>query len=129
MELNTKIHLQLTKLEDCIQSLEEALQQEKNEFIRDSVIQRFEFTFEVAWKTLKDVAFYHGRECFSPRTCIRIAGQLGYFENIEQWLKYQKARNKTTHIYNESIAEEVYATAKQFVQDAKTLLITLQKEF
>jgi len=39
----------LDEFERAIQRLDEALSQPKDEFIRDSVIQRFEFTFELSW--------------------------------------------------------------------------------
>ena len=41
------------ELKDAVLRLEEAIAQPENDMIRDSVIQRFEFSFELAWKTLQ----------------------------------------------------------------------------
>jgi len=43
----------IEKLTKAIERLEEVLKLEKNAVVRDSAIQRFEFTFDLAWKTLK----------------------------------------------------------------------------
>jgi hypothetical protein len=53
MERYTRFFKTLEKLQKAYLALEKAAQQPYNEFIQDSVIQRFEFTFELLWKTLK----------------------------------------------------------------------------
>ena len=53
MHTMCKQDLSINPLENAVKSLERSLKQEKNEFTRDSTIQRFEYTFELAWKTLK----------------------------------------------------------------------------
>jgi nucleotidyltransferase substrate binding protein (TIGR01987 family) len=57
------MRLDFTSLKSALESLDLALSKEKDEFIRDSVIQRFEFTYELSWKfLLRQLAFDLGSE-------------------------------------------------------------------
>lgn len=59
--------------------LQEAVNQEKNDFIRDSVIQRFEFSIELAWKTSKKVM---GTATNAPKDIIREMAQAQYIDSF-----------------------------------------------
>ncbi len=88
--------------------LSEALTQPYNEYIRDSSIQRFEFTFELFWKILRLYALRDGIEVNSPRTSIREAFRLGLIDEEELYLAMLESRNMATHTYDEEIAEEIF---------------------
>lgn len=122
MELKDTINKKLASAQSALSQLNKAIKQPKDEFTRDSVIQRFEFCFELAWKLIKDVLLYQGIECSSPRSCIRHAAQVALLSQPETWLKYQTVRNLTTHTYNESTAEKVYKDALAFADDMEKLL-------
>jgi nucleotidyltransferase substrate binding protein (TIGR01987 family) len=68
-----------SEFEKAVHRLEDALKQKKNEFIRDSVIQRFEFCVELAWKSAKKVM---GTTTSAPKDVVREMAQSGYIENI-----------------------------------------------
>jgi len=51
----------------CLDKLEEVLNLEENDIVRDSAIKRFELCFELAWKVLKDYLHKEGLFCRSPR--------------------------------------------------------------
>lgn len=106
----------LSPLEKSLESLKDILNQPINEYIRDGVIQRFEYTFELSWKTLKRYFKEIGREDIpgGPKPLIREAGKEGLIDDVEKWLDFLEARNKTSHIYNESEAKKVYECAKDF---------------
>ena len=89
--------------------LEKAALQPKDEFLRDSVIQRFEFTHELAWKMLK--LRLEGEDIFAktPREAFQSALQAGFIEDGNAWSDLQKMRNLTSHTYNEQLADDVYA--------------------
>ena len=109
-------------LERAYKRLEEALAQEKNEFIRDSAIQRFEFTIELAWKTVK--AYLEEEEkiiCNSPRSCIKEAYRVGVINYEPKWLEALNLRNTIAHIYNEKMAEEVYSKIPEIKEIFKQL--------
>ena len=119
----------LSPLEKVLESLKDIIKQPQNEYIRDGVIQRFEYTFELSWKTLKRYFKDIGREDIpnGPKPIIREAGKEGLIENVEFWLECLESRNKTTHIYNEKEAVEVYETAKAFPPAVDSLLKRLKK--
>ena len=89
--------------------LEKAAQQPKDEYIRDSVIQRFEFTHELAWKMLKLRLEKEDIFAKTPKETLQAALQAGLIEDGNAWSDLQKMRNLTSHTYNESLADEVYA--------------------
>ncbi|MCS7244426.1 MAG: nucleotidyltransferase substrate binding protein [Candidatus Calescibacterium sp.] len=61
----TELLVLLSKLKRAYYKLKEAVNSDiKSELERDGVIQRFEFTFDIFWKTLKIILRYKGIECF-----------------------------------------------------------------
>lgn len=80
-----------------------------DEMIKEGLIQRFEYTHELAWNVMKDYAEYQGNNNVGgSRDATREALQLKIIENGETWMQMIKSRNKTTHTYNESTANEIY---------------------
>ena len=79
-----------------------------NDLLRDGLIQRFEFTFELAWKALKAIFEEEGLTGLnSPKTVFREAFSAGLIEKDELWLAMLSDRNTTAHIYNEQLAIEI----------------------
>ena len=104
-------------------TLEDALAQEKNEFIRDSVIQRFEFCVELAWKTSKKVM---GTTTSAPKQVIREMAQNNLISNVEIWLRAVDERNLSSHTYNEDLVEKVYVFVKDFYPEIQKLANKLE---
>ncbi|RLC35520.1 nucleotidyltransferase [Candidatus Shapirobacteria bacterium] len=122
MELREKVEKIRDSLFRAVNRLTDALKQEKSEFIRDSVVQRFEFSFELCWKLMKLVLAYLGSEnCNSPRECITVSAGVGLIDNPEKWLDYLELRNLSVHMYSQKMAEDVYELASDFVEDVKKL--------
>ncbi|MDZ4713355.1 MAG: nucleotidyltransferase substrate binding protein [bacterium] len=75
---------------------------------REGLIQRFEYTFELAWKTLQDFLRSKGyTEIAGPNPVIEQAFADGYITNGENWRKMKKSRELSSHTYNEEIANEI----------------------
>ncbi|MGB9840913.1 nucleotidyltransferase substrate binding protein [Thermovenabulum sp.] len=100
---------------NALQRLEEGVNFEpSNEIIIDGVIQRFEFTFEIAWKLLKDILEYEGIEVKSPRSAIREGYKVGIISDGDAWIDMMIDRNKTSHVYDEREANAIYNKIKSF---------------
>jgi nucleotidyltransferase substrate binding protein (TIGR01987 family) len=91
-----------------LSQLEKAARQPKDEYLRDSVIQRFEFTHELAWKMLKLRLEEEDIFAKTPRETMQASLQAGLIEDGNAWSDLQKMRNLTSHTYNEDLADEVY---------------------
>jgi len=75
---------------------------------REGLIQRFEYTFELAWKTLQDYLMYLGFEFQTgPNTTIQLAFENNILTDHDAWRKMAKARNLTSHTYNENEVSEI----------------------
>jgi len=92
----------------ALAQLQKALAMPYDEFIRDSVIQRFEFTYELAWKMLKIRVQQEGIEALSPKQVLQEALSIGLITDGNRWSALQKNRNLTTHTYDETLAEQIY---------------------
>lgn len=103
----------------AVLKLEEALAQPKNEFLRDSCIQRFEFCVELAWKTSKKIM---GTSTSAPKDVIREMAQSAYITDIHLWLNAIDMRNLSSHTYKEELAEKVYAFAQSFLPELQKLV-------
>lgn len=82
---------------------------ELNDFEADGLIQRFEFTFELAWKLMKSYAEYQGvdKEIMGSRDAVRWAFDSGLITDSDVWMEMIKRRNDTSHTYDEDTATEV----------------------
>ena len=102
----------LNKLEMAFTRLQQAAGRVVDDLDRDGVIQRFEFTFELLWKTAKIFLEYEGFRCAGPRSCIKEGVRREILSEGEVLLDMLEDRNKTTHIYDEHTAEEIFERIK-----------------
>ena len=80
-----------------------------SEMIKEGLIQRFEYTHELAWNVMKDYGEYQGNSNIGgSRDATREAFKLQLISNGEVWMDMIGSRNKTSHTYNEEIANEIY---------------------
>ena len=92
---------------------------------KEGLIQRFEYTFELAWKTLKDYLEAQGVIVNFPREIIKSAFHHGLIQNGEVWMDMLEKRNLMTHTYNEErfnlairkIKDEYYTSITQVYKD------------
>ena len=99
--------------------------------IKEGIIQRFEFTHELAWRVLKDFLEYEGyQNVTGSRSATRIAFNVDLLENGQVWMDMIESRNRTVHTYQESILEQEYKKVAgpyfdcfaDFYEKMKTLL-------
>jgi nucleotidyltransferase substrate binding protein (TIGR01987 family) len=99
------------EVRDAAARLAEAVAQPETDLIRDATIQRFEFTFELVWKTLKLFLERQGYECGGPRPTLKKAFSEGLIttpEEADVWLQMLEDRNLTSHAYDQALAERIY---------------------
>jgi len=124
----------LSRFEEAVLKTEELKNTSEYPFYRDSAIQRFEFTFEIMWKTLKVFLEREGIICRSPRSCIRELFSAGFISEKGTMhlhlLQMLEDRNLTVHTYRESIAEEIFERLPSHVnilRKISTLLLSSER--
>ncbi len=108
----------------ALKQLENAIELSKERELtvleEQGLIQAFEFTHELAWKTLKDFLNYKGNtEIYGSKDATREAFQYGLIEEGGIWMDMIVSRNSTSHTYNEETANEI----------ANAILADYYKEF
>jgi nucleotidyltransferase substrate binding protein (TIGR01987 family) len=92
---------------------------ELSELEEQGLIKSFEYTYELAWNTIKDFLEFQGHsDIFGSRDAFRKAFQLGIIEDGAIWMDMIKSRNRTTHTYNEETANEISRTVISVYFDA-----------
>lgn len=94
----------------------------------DATIQRFEFTFELANKFLKDYFLDKGIVLNYPKEIIKEAFAIGLIDNESLWVQMLNDRNMTVHTYNEKLADEIYQRIKDYVPELKKLIDRIKAE-
>ncbi|OGY86869.1 MAG: hypothetical protein A2233_05465 [Candidatus Kerfeldbacteria bacterium RIFOXYA2_FULL_38_24] len=110
-----------------VQRFEEILQEKPSISIHDASIQRFEFTTELAWKSIQKFLRNEEIVCRSPKQCLKEAFSFELVEDDERWIAIMEDRNLTSHTYNETTAEEVYKRLPNYLPLFKKLLSSLEK--
>jgi len=108
--------------------LQEGAAQPESALVRDAVIQRFEFTFELAWKSLKLYLERQGLDCGGPRSTLKKAfadGLIASLAEADIWLRMLEDRNLTTHAYDEALATRIY---RNIIHDYLAPLIQLAEK-
>jgi len=102
-----------------------------NQLEKEGVIQRFEYTFELAWKSLKDKMEHDGivMDTISPKSVIKQAFASKYINEPEIWIKMIGDRNLMSHTYDVAIFEEIFLTIwKEYLPAIKELYSSLEKQ-
>ena len=131
--MQLKWRQRLNNFQKALIRLNEAIEEHQrtpNDFIKESVIQRFEFTHELAWKLLRDYLQYEGyQDITGSRTATRLAFNVGLIENGEIWMAMIETRNRTVHAYDESILHaEFQQITEKYYQNLTALAHTMQQK-
>ncbi len=87
------------------ESVEEVL----DEIVREALIQRFEYTHELAWNVMKDFLTDKGvLNLYGSKDSTREAFRVGIIDEGDVWMEMIRSRNKSSHTYNEDTARNIY---------------------
>ena len=127
--------MNISGLQNALKSLKDAYSEynkTQNEYVRDSVIQRFEYTYALAVKFIQRYIELNipNQEDLSTLTfnqLIRQANEMGILLNdLEQWIIYRQKRNITSHTYNIEKAKEVISIVGKFIEEIEYLITKLK---
>jgi nucleotidyltransferase substrate binding protein (TIGR01987 family) len=131
------IKLDTTSLGNAVRRLREGLARSErepgDEQIRDGLIQRFEFTYELSHKMLrrylKEIAASPDEiERMAFADLIRTANGQGLLRgDWPAWPRFREMRARTSHTYDAEVAAQVAAAIPEFLEEAEHLYAELQR--
>ena len=127
------LETKLSNFKNALQRLKEAVEQFKqdntNDLLRDGLIQRFEFTYELAWKTTREYLKELGIvDRNSPKTVFKEAYAQKIIIDETNWLLMLKDRNTMSHMYSEELSQEIARRiTDSYLSEFKLLLSKLEK--
>ena len=118
----TKLQSLLSNLKKANSRLKEAAKARPTRMNKDATIKRFEFTFELSWKTIQEYLRDQGIDSRSPKNSIREGAKIQIIDSPENWFVFLEHRNLASHTYNEMIADRVYEKAVIFPAEVDSLV-------
>ena len=89
-------------------TLSDRFMEDMSELELEGVVQRFEYTFELAWKVLQDLLLYKGYNfMLGPNGTLKMALEDGLITDHDAWRRMAKSRNVLSHVYDESEVEPI----------------------
>jgi len=126
--------LDFSSIDKAAKTLEMGIRRAKenpdDEQLRDGVIQRFEYTVDLAWKFTQRVLQLSGvneNEFRTKRDLFRVAAGSGLLDSPTEWFGFYEARNETSHTYNKETAERVFSQALKFLPAVQDLINKLKE--
>jgi nucleotidyltransferase substrate binding protein (TIGR01987 family) len=114
----------------CQQLLEFIEHGPLNKFEKQGLVQCFEYTFELAWKTLKDYLESEGYEPKTPRASIQLGFKIELIDDGHLWIQALEKRNLLSHTYNNDFLNEsvevILAHYAQMLFDLKSKMTSLR---
>ncbi len=107
------ISLALKKLKSAIEKLKDGVNIAKSELEKDGVIQRFEFAFELLWKSAKLILEDMGINANSPKEIFKVMYKNNMISNEKILLEMLEDRNKMSHTYNKELSEKIFFNIKE----------------
>jgi nucleotidyltransferase substrate binding protein (TIGR01987 family) len=103
---------------------------ELNKLEKQGMIKAFEYTYELAWNTIKDFYEYQGEvDLQGSRDTFQLAFNRGLIKDGEEWMQMLKDRNQTSHTYNEEVADEIAENVvTKYFSMFESLKISLDKQ-
>lgn len=119
--MDKTLSLKLQEFKKALDTLKEALDMfdSNNILVRDATIKRFEYSYELCWKTAKVfLKEQKGDPVIAPKECFKTLGKHGFLspEEVELSLNMVDDRNETTHAYGEKFIKELYPRIKEYYQ-------------
>jgi len=125
---DTRWRESLANLGEALDRLGEVLEEpvDAKEYVIDATIQRFEFTVELFWKTLKHLIALHGKEVALPLDALRQAYAAGWIDNEALWIGMMRDRNLTSHIYKKELVREIYGRISEYYPEMRRAYISIR---
>lgn len=112
MEQDNRWKQRFINYEKALQQLTVGIEtygQSPTDIEKEGIIQRFEFTHELAWKVMKDYLLNEGfQDVMGSKSATRESFANGLIENGQEWMNMIESRNKTVHTYHANILSEEY---------------------
>lgn len=110
-----EIEYSLGQLKKALERLEEAVHQasDNDPLKQDGAIQRFEFTFELLWKTLKRYFDFVGQSLANPRDVLKAAFQQDFFTDEQTMLAMLDDRNICSHAYDFKTTRKIFTKIQE----------------
>lgn len=126
--MSDELKYSLGKFKNAIKRLDEGVKEAKDNLDRDGVIQRFEFTFELLWKTLRLFLLDEGIISKSPKGSLKEGFKFGLIKDEEIFLDMLADRNQTSHIYSDEVSAEIFERIKtRYLKPLKRILNEIKK--
>ena len=124
-----KYNRNLKSFEKALLQLGDALEESESPIVRDACLQRFEFSYELLWKTLKIfLEEIHGVRAVSPRQVFKEAFALSIIDEELTFVEMIESRNTLSHTYNEEQATKIYVKCADYLKAMKNVLAQLNKQ-
>ena len=124
-----KYNRNLKSFEKALLQLGDALEESESPIVRDACLQRFEFCYELLWKTLKVfLEDIHGVRAVSPRQVFKEAFALSIIDEELTFVEMIESRNTLSHTYNEEQATKIYVKCADYLKAMKSVLAQLNKQ-
>ena len=124
-----KYNRNLKSFEKALLQLSDALEESESPIVRDACLQRFEFSYELLWKTLKVfLEEIHGVRAVSPRQVFKEAFALSIIGEEVTFVEMIESRNTLSHTYNEEQAAKIYVKCGGYLKAMKNVLAQLNKQ-
>ena len=113
--MSSKLKALVSQLEKAVEKLRAAVEAPPSEIVRDSAIQRFEFTYELAWKTLRDYLEENGlvMNPVTPRTVSKEGFSAKILDDGQVWIDMTLHRNLLAHTYDIKVFEKVIQVVEE----------------
>ena len=124
-----KYNRNLKSFEKALLQLGDALEESESLIVRDACLQRFEFSYELLWKTLKIfLEEIHGVRAVSPRQVFKEAFALSIIDEELTFVEMIESRNPLSHTYNEEQAAKIYVKCADYLKAMNSVLAQLNKQ-
>ena len=95
-----------------------------------AVIQHFVFSYELCWKTMKrfiEMDIGPEADILTRKDLFRLSAEKQLIDDFHQWIEFHGARNRTSHVYEAEVADEVYRIAKTFAGFLQKFVATMER--
>ncbi|MGH6625885.1 MAG: HI0074 family nucleotidyltransferase substrate-binding subunit [Burkholderiaceae bacterium] len=130
MPHSDQTQLQLDKFASALMTLKETAAQNEERVVRDSLLLRFVYTFEMAWQSVRAVLRDRGDD-ETPRVAFEALAtgfKVGFLTDVDLWKRLREARNGVSHAYDEQMAIALAAMVRvDAIPEFERLLARLRK--